>query len=153
MTTGCAQCGQCCQEIILQAPLGDVLIEWQEYVAACADTGHTPDMSQLGSGLNFPFMIAHWHLREDASLKGTQLGFSCDMYDPLHRVCTIHENRPPVCRGFPWYDDGVNTESIHRQYTRCSYWHDMPAVERPDYVDRPLLPITDITPHKKALTP
>jgi Fe-S-cluster containining protein len=30
--------------------------------------------------------------------------YKCDNYDEDTRRCTDYDNRPDVCRGFPWYD-------------------------------------------------
>jgi Fe-S-cluster containining protein len=29
--------------------------------------------------------------------------YKCDRYDPVAKLCTDYDNRPDVCRGFPWY--------------------------------------------------
>jgi Fe-S-cluster containining protein len=34
----------------------------------------------------------------------TPVFFRCRHFDPESRACTAYEARPPVCRGFPWYD-------------------------------------------------
>lgn len=34
--------------------------------------------------------------------------FECRHFDTENRVCTNYENRPPVCRGFPWFDTAPN---------------------------------------------
>lgn len=31
--------------------------------------------------------------------------YECQWYDPDTRTCGNYDNRPSVCRGFPWYDD------------------------------------------------
>ncbi len=31
--------------------------------------------------------------------------YSCRAFDPETRLCTAHELRPPICSGFPWYDE------------------------------------------------
>ena len=29
--------------------------------------------------------------------------FACDAYDSESHLCTAHEERPGICRGYPWY--------------------------------------------------
>lgn len=75
----------------------------------------------------------------------------CDVYDSEHRRCSDWENRPPICRGFPWYGveptgEGARAAFPHARTTvglgtvGCSYLHDLPADQRPPN-SRPLLPL------------
>lgn len=32
--------------------------------------------------------------------------YTCKHFDEETRACTNYEGRPPVCRGYPWYDSG-----------------------------------------------
>ena len=36
---------------------------------------------------------------------GDRVLLVCADYDADHQVCRAYESRPPVCSGFPWYDD------------------------------------------------
>lgn len=31
--------------------------------------------------------------------------YSCDRFDPETRRCTAYDERPPMCRDYPWYGD------------------------------------------------
>lgn len=31
--------------------------------------------------------------------------YSCDLFDPETRRCTAYDQRPPICRDYPWYGD------------------------------------------------
>lgn len=34
--------------------------------------------------------------------------YECRHYDAENRECTNYENRPPMCSGYPWYDQPVD---------------------------------------------
>lgn len=38
--------------------------------------------------------------------------YKCDRYDPVAKRCTDYENRPDVCRGFPWYGQSPDPRKI-----------------------------------------
>jgi len=50
---------------------------------------------------NARFILAHWHRSGGG---GTKTRYSCDAFDVDTRLCGAHADRPPICRGFPWYD-------------------------------------------------
>lgn len=123
---GCARCGDCCENIWVRTSL-ERLAQWR------ADGSYDDRPEQV---YNIDFMVRHWHPnppREDG-----EVSFSCDQFDPVHRLCLARDTRPPVCRDYPWYGaaprDGVLTNP------RCSYLLDLKPDERPDGA-RPLIPI------------
>lgn len=89
-----------------------------------------------------PFVLKHWRRISQAEArrrlprmngpKGTYY-YECDMFDPEENLCTAHDTRPDVCRGFPWY--GGNPEIVSLQpFPRCTFWEDVSVGERPEYV-------------------
>jgi len=130
---GCARCGDCCESIWLAAEVVDVLVEaWENPHGSFVATTALADR-------NYTFLLEHWHLVERASSGAARL--SCDAFDAVHRLCTAHDDRPPVCSDFPWYGRPPGAHggagSISK---RCSYWLDVAPDLRPDGV-RPLLPL------------
>lgn len=135
MSLGCASCGDCCTEISL--PLG-VVLALDELLAG-------GDVPSAGVDPSYWFIADHWLETERDDERAL---YECDRFDSLTRRCRAHDERPPVCRGFPWYentpldDAGVATpERISRLPARCSYALDVPPEQRRDDA-RPLIPIT-----------
>jgi Putative zinc- or iron-chelating domain len=83
------------------------------------------------------FIAAHWAETCDGH-------WTCDAYDPEHGTCTAHENRPPLCRDYPWYGDQPSAERAGYMYRQCSYLADLPPDQRPEGA-RPLIPLSVVT--------
>jgi Fe-S-cluster containining protein len=82
----CSACGCCCDPV------------WYAYGPG--------DLRQLAERTESPdarFAVAHWHPTGEQSDAGH--AYRCDFFDPVTRLCTGHEERPPICRGYPWYDE------------------------------------------------
>jgi len=77
------------------------------------------------------WIAARWQQQPDET-------WTCDAFDPDTRLCTAHDDRPPLCREFPWYDDEPGGTSVS---VRCSFLLDLPPSERPEDA-RPLIPLT-----------
>jgi Fe-S-cluster containining protein len=45
------------------------------------------------------FAAEHWH-RTGATQDGMH-AYQCDRFDPVSRLCTAHDDRPPICRVYP----------------------------------------------------
>lgn len=82
---------------------------------------------------NADFIASHWKLNPGGER------WSCDAFDQVTRLCTAHEERPPVCRDFPWY--GREPDLITSLNPQCSYLLDVAPSERPEGA-RPLIPLT-----------
>ncbi len=117
--TDCGKCGDCCRAIPLALTKKGL------------STAYNPD-----------FVLKHWHRISRAEarrriprmngLKGTYY-YECDMFDSEENLCTAHDTRPDVCRGFPWYSGNPEIVSL-QPFPRCTFWHDVPPADRPDYV-------------------
>jgi len=130
MSLGCARCGSCCDPVHLD-PSNRALID------GCRD-----GTKIAAPGGSAEFILAHW---TEIERRDTGATYSCDRYDPDTRACTAHEDRPPVCRNYPWYDDDTDPEALRKRAPQvnrcCSFLLDVPPADRgPDA--RPLIPVT-----------
>ena len=118
--TLCSRCGDCCENIHVGYGTEEVLDRLAAYWEALRDK------SDDGR-----FILTHWNIiRVDVAADGREDPvFACDKFDPVERLCTAHEERPQVCRGFPWYDHGVADpgEDLPWRHVskRCSYLADV----------------------------
>ncbi len=125
MTIGCARCGDCCDPVVLDPAVWDRI-----------QTGDSADRASVD------FAREHWTVVgeiEDGD-GDRMLQIKCDQFDPGTRLCGAHDERPPVCGGFPWYGRSPSIEGKVMSW-RCSYWADVPTDQRPPGT-RPLLPVT-----------
>lgn len=124
---GCARCGDCCERIVLDVdprdPRWDVL---------------PPENDARRSAV---FIRAHWTATGERLAGGGSV-WVCDRFDPETRTCAAHDQRPPVCEGYPWYGRAPEPQRI--AHGRCSFLLDVPAADRPAGA-RPLIPVTDVT--------
>ena len=101
-------CGRCCDPVILGAPM----TAYVEQQIAALNAGGATDVDS-----SIPFIRDHWVRRPglapdrvNAEFGGT--AWDCDRYDPASGECLAHNDRPPVCSGFPWYAHGPNRDRI-----------------------------------------
>lgn len=139
MSLGCARCGNCCDPVHLapdQAAKIDVVVELMTDVYSPGCTLNPQDERA--------WMIEHWHeIRRDDD---GGVAYRCDQFDPETRACTAHNDRPPVCRNYPFYDRPGDPRELGRPNAdgpSCSFWLDVPPAERPAGV-RPLIPIEPV---------
>ncbi len=126
----CNQCGACCRVLTLeQSP--------EEIRAMAALT------SVLGIPSDMTFAAQHWHAltREEATQRNpyyaTRLPpdahlYHCDQLGSDGR-CLAYEERPLVCRGYPWYDQPVRNMELPA--ANCEYHFDEVVefvIRRPD---------------------
>jgi len=115
----CNQCGACCRVLTLeQSP---------EEVQAMAVLTRV-----LGIPSDHTFAAEHWHplTREEALQRNpfyvSRLPpeahlYRCDQLAADGR-CLSHSTRPLVCRGYPWYEQGVRDMTLADP--RCGYAYD-----------------------------
>jgi Fe-S-cluster containining protein len=127
--TGCAMCGACCNPVRLPRP---------------------KHLQFQGDDESLTFSMKHW--RELPMNGEPYVRYRCDMYDSETRECKAHEDRPPVCSGFPWYGKKVRTsmathapvdEGPGGAKLHCSFMADVPPEWRPPDA-HPLIPITPV---------
>lgn len=120
---GCARCGDCCDPVLLRP----------ENVAALEDA------TTVGDEETKAFAAKHWHRRGDVDEDGW-VAYDCDHFDTETRLCTAGEDRPPVCRYYPWYLDGPTPGRAAGLHPQCSYLLDVPPADRPEG-SYPLIPV------------
>lgn len=103
----CGGCGACCDPVWLAMdPLE---------VARCLALDAAGRRFSTREGeVNVRFIAEHmtplvpqpesYYDGEPAATSG-HTAWRCDKYDPVSRLCTAHDDRPPICRGYPWYGD------------------------------------------------
>jgi len=50
--------------------------------------------------------------------------YVCTIFDPEENVCSDYEDRPRMCKGFPWYGRTPDKDVI-ANYPNCSYRADL----------------------------
>ncbi len=88
--TRCSCCGDCCDPVWYPLSPADIR---QGAVTAAGSA----------SGADLRFAAAHW-TSTGATDDVAGYAYACDRFDPVTRLCTAHDERPPVCRGYPFYD-------------------------------------------------
>jgi len=116
----CNRCGACCRVLTLeQSP--------EEVQAMAAVT------TVLGIPSDHQFAAVHWHpltraeaLRRNPFYVGCLAAdahlYSCDQLGPDGR-CQAYEDRPLVCRGYPWYAQPVRDMELADP--DCGYFYDV----------------------------
>ena len=155
MTAGCARCGECCTRITLNAdprPFSTAALAgmpdprtedgwayWREHGyedSARDDVLYAYDPAGRKRA-DADFVAAHWAETCDGH-------WTCDAYDPGHAVCTAHQDRPPLCRDYPWYGEEPGPDRSEHLFRQCSYLADLPPDKRPEDA-RPLIPLAVIS--------
>jgi Fe-S-cluster containining protein len=121
---GCARCGACCETIHLGV----------DPHAMTAQPGSR-------NAVDLAFIRAHW--RHDGLIVNGEQTWTCDRWDADTRECTAHDERPPVCRDFPWYQETPGPQRAAALPPQCSYLGEVPSGQRPAGA-RPLIPVTVI---------
>lgn len=100
-------CGDCCEDIYLTTSkrrLRELLTE---------------DTATEDNRANARFVLAHWHGGVRAG-KGATHHWACDAFDAETRLCTAHDDRPPICSGYPWYGNEPRV-TVGLLEPRCTY--------------------------------
>lgn len=107
--TECSRCGDCCDPV------------W--YPLGAADIRQSASTAAGGpSAADLAFAAAHW--RPTGERRDDLHGYACDHFDAVSRLCTAHDERPPICRGYPWYD-GPPRRGLPLLPARCSFRADL----------------------------
>jgi Fe-S-cluster containining protein len=91
----CTACGDCCDPIWY--PLGPADIRQS------ASTTHAADLI---------FATANW--RATGARTDGMHAYQCDRFDRTTRLCTAHEDRPPICRAYPIFVNVLPTRCTVR---------------------------------------
>jgi Fe-S-cluster containining protein len=92
--TECSACGDCCDPV------------W--YAWGPADVRQRA--SRPTDSADLPFIAEHWHATGEQ--RDDMHAYQCDFFDPDSRLCTAHDQRPPICRGYPWYSDEAGSRLV-----------------------------------------
>jgi Fe-S-cluster containining protein len=87
---------------------------------------------------NANFMMRHWipnvEVVRQHDFADDEVAFNCPFFNTNTRLCEAYEKRPPICSGYPWYDqdpEEMVRHEEHRPPVECSYWVDVPLRLRP----------------------
>lgn len=140
----CAGCGACCDPVWLGlTPL--------ELASAMARMQAGARVSSADGEANLRFIAGHMlpldpqpeaYLDGGPASSSGHVAWSCDRYDPASRLCTAHDERPPICRGWPWYGDAPFPHDA--MPASCSHNWDVTPAARGELVGR-LLPLWPAT--------
>jgi Fe-S-cluster containining protein len=136
--TECNGCGVCCDPFMMVYSPHDVITMGPRLDAeerAFYDQHLTPIRRADGRR-----MVAHWssgwseiHIPGDGWQMLAAWYYRCDRYDPVARRCTDYENRPDVCRGYPWYGEAPDPNKSLPP--TCSYRADVGKAVEPVEVE------------------
>jgi Fe-S-cluster containining protein len=110
MTT-CNKCGDCCENIWIDI----------DFIEKIKTTGlDRKDLTPSKSNwIDFYFIKANWISNGDDT-------YSCNMFNKETRLCEAHDERPPVCVGYPWYGREPNPDNPpFEKYKNCAFWEDI----------------------------
>lgn len=118
--TECARCGDCCDPVLLSAGAA-------EYVFS--DAAGVPE-----PGGQREWARRHLHFRRfrgEHQLTGSVrldagVEFDCGYFDKATRQCTAYDDRPAMCRDYPFY--GRQPQADSTMGGRCSFLADVPGI-------------------------
>jgi Fe-S-cluster containining protein len=117
--TECSACGDCCDPV------------WYSWGPA--------DIRQRASRItaddDLTFISAHW--RATGERRDGLHAYRCDFFDSDSRLCTAHDDRPPICRGYPWYDANPGDREVELP-ARCAFRADLPPMDVAGRISLPL---------------
>jgi Fe-S-cluster containining protein len=139
VTAGCAGCGSCCAPVVISF---DQWARIGESVRALDPAQIHPDSAERW----YEQVFITAHMRPVGAENG-KVFLECGFYDREHRACRAYDQRPAMCRNYPWYGaepDAVTAMAnmwISDAAPCCSYVADLPPSDRPPGA-RPLIPLT-----------
>lgn len=121
--TECSRCGNCCERIYTGWNLEYLgkraaawekgpdptksLVEFEEWLRKDEGWGTESLETMLRvrkeAVENYAFVKTHWVSRNSTPPEDGHENWNCTMFDTETRMCNAHEDRPPVCSGYPWY--------------------------------------------------
>jgi Fe-S-cluster containining protein len=107
--TECNRCGDCCEHLRLNFTKRAL----RRFLAA----PHRSDPALDDHAATARFIVEHWHRVAGG---GAATIFACDRFDPTTRLCTAHDDRPPICRGYPFYG-APPAVAVVQLSPRCSF--------------------------------
>lgn len=154
MTECAPNCGKCCSPVVMTMQQVQFLRNWANRPDPEETPANLPNFAintreALAKArehiANGTFMERHWifNIRwvRRMATGFEYVGFNCPFFNEETKACGNYENRPPICRGYPFY--GREPEDIARapralqMPLECSYWADVPLKARPEGWKRP----------------
>jgi Fe-S-cluster containining protein len=126
MGATCSQCGDCCEAIPFKYN--------KKQMAEITFDEDSPNHQTQQFVLKWWRRISrkkYVELHPEAKDTISEFFYTCLKFDPQTRLCTAHDERPPVCSNYPWYGRDPKPYGIP---ARCSFWVDVPAEQRPEWV-------------------
>lgn len=118
--TECNKCGDCCETITFsQIEKVTDIVKWVTHPDSQFINREDLDVNVIDA----LFITDNWELNDDEKT------YHCNKFDKVNRLCSMHESRPYVCRGFPWYGKETHEEAISI-YKNCSFWADIKMEEK-----------------------
>lgn len=125
MSADCNGCGACCDPVVntvSPAELYDGTVDRSDHVYAVWMRKHLTPLPRRDITKLVPwFQGGGWSqgiIQGEARVLPS-FAWRCDLFDPVARRCTDYDNRPPVCRDYPWYGDGPDPQKALPP--TCSY--------------------------------
>ena len=126
--TECAQCGMCCECIILPENSGyvEVMVKtekeegWYPQDWGFAHRNFIEISKERALKIN-PY-LSNWKQK-------AQYFYICKQFCHVTKKCMVHEIRPGVCRGFPWYGRKPKQEPLYSK--DCSFQKDLKNLNKP----------------------
>jgi len=148
--TLCSGCGQCCSLLALQGNHAAYRFVLAKFPAEAV----TPEQRA-----NASFILEHMHeidINIAYQINGRRVVqdpyahfYLCDAYDVNENLCRMYAERPPMCKGFPWYGldpTDPRVASGLAPYHRCSFWADVPREQWPDWAEPTASPAEPLRP-------
>lgn len=123
MTACRPDCGQCCDPVMLPYSRMEAIfdpsipLEERQWADRCLTA-----MPVKEAHLKAPWLIGRL-LADRFGNPSSPFFFRCSNFDPATRQCTDYDNRPGMCRGYPWYGGQPRTDAALPP--DCSYQADL----------------------------
>lgn len=135
MSAECNGCGACCDPVVLPVSQLDVARdprlmgdEDAQFVLEVLRPIRRRDGLAKASYLSAGVTVLGAPGTPESTVLVWSMFYECPRFDPETRRCTDWENRPPLCRGYPWYD--APPDQAKALPTECSYRADLGAPTR-----------------------
>lgn len=123
-------CGACCDPVVLPYTREEVLrAPWlldpadRAFVIDALTPVRRRDGLRRASYLSAGVTVMGRPGSPESTVLAWSFFYDCRHFDPETRRCTNYDNRPPLCRDFPWYGDPPDPSKALP--TECAYRADL----------------------------
>lgn len=123
----CNGCGDCCE--VVPFAFGPEEVRWLaqqgeiDIPTATWAVEHLRPLTRRQVAECQPWRLRPLTRTADGGVELFPRYWTCDLLDPETRRCTDYANRPPPCRGYPWYNGEIRRDAALSP--RCSYRADI----------------------------